>query len=388
MKTLGIRRWMLVGIGFFSILAVLFYHLADLVDQQMLQPLLHLPARQGQLGPVAALLAVLLTLLLVAWQMGRYVVRPLEALSRAARRVARGDLDVQLPSTRVREVAEVSAAFEAMRDGLRESIERQAELEEERGFFVGAIAHDLRTPLFSLRGHLEGLEQGLVTTPEKTAQYVRVCREKADVLERLISDLFAYARIEYLEQTLQREPLELGTLLRRAVEGRRREAEGKGVTLQLDGPSQGCLLEGDAHLLGRAVENLLDNALYYTPEGGTVEVRWRCRGDRATFSVADTGPGIAPRDLPHLFEPLYRADPSRSRVTGGAGLGLAIARRILRAHGGDLVAANRTSGGAELAGSVPVYRAAPIAGELASERAGDDRPTLRPGVGGGTRAGL
>jgi signal transduction histidine kinase len=112
-------------------------------------------------------------------------------------------------------------------------------------------------------------------------------------------------------------------------------------------------VEGDEHLLGRAVENLLDNALRYTPAGGKIEVRCGADGEVVQFTVADTGPGIAPRDLPHLFEPMYRADPSRSRETGGTGLGLAIARRILRAHGGDLRASNRAGGGAEFSGLLP-----------------------------------
>jgi signal transduction histidine kinase len=306
--------------------------------------------------PLVGLATLLLTLGVIAWLLGRTLLKPLAATSNAARQIAAGDLDIVLPGSQVREVAELSSAFVAMSAELRASLQQQAAIEDERRMFVSAIAHDLRTPLFSLRGYLEGLDQGLATTPQKAAQYVRVCREKADVLERLIADLFAYARIEYLEQTLQREPLALGTLLGRAVEGRRREAGAQGVTLRLDQPQPTCMVEGDQHLLGRAVENLLDNALRHTRPGGEIEVQWWTDGDRAMFTVADSGPGIAPRDLPHVFEPMYRADPSRSRETGGTGLGLAISRRILRAHGGDLSAANRVAGGAEFTGSLPVYQ--------------------------------
>ena len=309
---------------------------------------------QFWLVPVVGLATLLLTLGAIAWLLGRTLVGPLAATGEAARQIASGDLEVALPGSRVREVDGLNAAFMGMSAELRASLRHQAALEEERRMFIAAIAHDLRTPLFSLRGHLEGLEQGLAATPQRAAQYIRVCREKADVLERLISDLFAYTRVEYLDQTLQRRPVNMDALLRRTVEGRRREAAARNVTLRLDVPENVHMPEGDEHLLERAVENLLDNALRHTPEGGTIEIRWHAESGRGALTVADTGPGIAPPDLPHLFEPMYRADPSRSPETGGAGLGLAIARRILRAHGGDLTAANRSTGGAEFTCSLPV----------------------------------
>lgn len=314
---------------------------------------------------LAALLGLAVALLGVGWLFGRYVVRPLEATSRAARRIAGGNLDFELPVSRVKEVAEVRAAFEGMGEGLRESIQRQAELEEERRFFVGAIAHDLRTPLFALRGYLAGLEQGIAASPEKVARYIAVCRQKSDQLDRLVSDLFAYTKAEYLEQKLQHDRLEVGQLMERVVGGLRPMARAKGVEFTLDGPPERCLIEGDAHLLERAVENLLDNALRYTPSGGQIAVRWQEESGRMTFTVADTGPGIATGDLPHLFDPLYKGDASRSPEAGGTGLGLSIARRILRAHGGDLTAANRESGGAEFTGwlatsAVSADREAPV----------------------------
>jgi signal transduction histidine kinase len=304
------------------------------------------------LVPVAGLTALLLTLAGIGWFLRRTLIMPLAAASGAARQVAAGDLDIALPSSRVREVAELNAAFLAMSAELRASLQQQAAIEDERRLFVSAIAHDLRTPLFSLRGYLEGLEEGIAATPEKVAEYVRISREKADVLERLISDLFAYARIEYLEQTLQRTPLELGAVLSRVVEGRSREAAVTGVKMSLVGSSRLCMVQGDSQLLQRAVENVLDNALRHT--GGTVEVEWHAGEGAATFTISDDGPGIGARDLPHVFEPMYRADPSRSSETGGAGLGLAIARRIMRAHGGDLTAANGAGGGAMFTGHIPL----------------------------------
>lgn len=299
--------------------------------------------------PLTAGAAILLVTLFVRWQMAR----PLEAMGRAARRIAGGDLDFAIPPSRVREVASVGAAFEAMGAGLRAALRRQAALEEERRFFVGAIAHDLRTPLFSLRGHLEGLAQGVAATPEQIARYVAVCREQSEQLDRLVSDLFAYTRAEQLEQAPQTAPLDIGPLLAHAVQSQQPGAQEKQISLTVMGPDAPCVVAADAALLRRAVGNILDNAIRYTPSGGTVAVAWHAEAGRVTFTVADSGPGIAAADLPHLFDPLYRGEASRNRATGGAGLGLAIARRILRAHGGDLTAANRPTGGAILTGRLP-----------------------------------
>jgi signal transduction histidine kinase len=312
----------------------------------------------GLVWPAVELGTFALTLAIVVWLIGQPVLRPLAAMSQAAEGIAGGDLNVSLPPTPVREIAEVSGALEGMSGALRQSLDRQAALEEERRLFVGAIAHDLRTPLFILRGHLKGLERGVAATPEKIAHYVTVSQAEADALERLIADLFAYTRLEYLEQEPERAPVELGELLRQLVEAARPLAATRGITLALtlDARGEPSVLAADSHLLTRAVDNLLDNALRHTPAGGEVHVRLRREGATLEFRVEDTGPGIASADLPHLFTPLYRGEASRNRQTGGAGLGLAIARRIVRAHGGDLTAANRASGGAAFTCRLPASR--------------------------------
>lgn len=303
---------------------------------------------------LTGLTVLLLTLAGVAWFIARAVLKPLAAMSQAARMIAGGELDFAIPPSRAREVAEVARAFSAMGDALRASLQRQSELEAERRLFIGAVAHDLRTPLFSLRGHLEALERGVADNPVKAARYAAVCREKADALERLIADLFAYVRSEYHGEEHCREPVEAGELLRKAAEGMRPLAESVGATFVLDGPTEPLIVEGDPHLLARAVENLLDNAVRHSAPAGMTHVEWRQAGNRLTLTVWDTGHGIAPEDLPHVFAPLYRGEPSRNRRTGGAGLGLTIARRIIEAHGGTLTAANRPGAGAEFTAIIPL----------------------------------
>ncbi len=309
----------------------------------------------------AAVLTQLSVLVLTGVLLGYWVVRPLAAMSAASRRIASNglaDVDLSIPASKVREVAEATTAFGAMSEGLRESLGRQAKLEQERRFFVGAVAHDLRTPLFSLRGYLEGLEKGIANSPEKTARYVAVCQQKANELEHLISDLFAYSQLDYMERAQDREVVHLEQLLRNAVDGVRPQAEEKGVALVLTTPAESCEALASAHLLARAVGNLLENALRHTPAGGKITVSLSEEGKDWIFTVADTGPGIAARDLPHIFDPLYRGETSRSRRTGGVGLGLAIARRALQTHDGELAAANGPEGGAIFTGRLPRLPAA------------------------------
>lgn len=302
---------------------------------------------------LSALSALIIAILFVGFQMRRSVVKPLEAMSKAARRIAEGDFDIDLPVSRVMEIAEVRAGFEVMVEGLRESFQKQAQLEEERRFFIGAIAHDLRTPLFALRGYLDGLEQGIASSPEKMAKYVAVCKEKSEQLDRLVSDLFAFTKLEYMEQTIHLQKVDLANVLQKSIDGLKALAEDKNISIALVSHPYILGIMADPHLLERAMNNLLDNALRHTPIGGKIEVTGYCEQGKTFVQVKDTGPGFSPEDLRHIFELLYRGEASRNRATGGAGLGLTIAKRIFKAHNGDLIAANDPGGGAVLTGWIP-----------------------------------
>lgn len=303
--------------------------------------------------PVSLVGALLLALAAIAWFLRRAIVEPLESTSEAARRVARGELDVALPSSGVHEVADLNRAFESMSADLQASLDRRAVLEEERRLFITAIAHDLRTPLFSLRGSLEGLQRGIASSPEQRERYLRIASDKADQLERLIADLFAYTRIEYMGEALSMGETDIARLLGAIAEGTRPRAGEKDIDLSLDTPDAPIVVVADDHLLTRAIENIVDNALRHTPEGGTVRIAAGSGVEGVTITVTDSGPGFAEEDLPHVFEPLYRAESSRSRKTGGAGLGLTIAHRIVTAHGGTLTARNAAGGGAQLTITLP-----------------------------------
>lgn len=326
------------------------YRELTVMDQGQLRgkALFYAPDQTSEWATAFAVVAGLCAVLFIGMQMGRVVVKPLEAMSVAARRIAGGDLDFHLPKSTVMEVAEVRAAFQAMGKGLRESLIRQSELEEERRFFIRSIAHDLRTPLFALRGFLTRLERG--DNPEKAARYAAISSKKAEQLERLVSDLFSYGQMSSLEQLLRPNPLDIGVLFEDIATDYRSLAKEKEVELIYVPPEEGRELQGDAHLLRRAIGNLLDNALRHTPANGNITIRLRLEETRALFTVEDTGPGIHPQQLPHIFDAFYRGDDSRNPEFGGTGLGLTITRRILRAHNGDLTAGNRIQGGAVFTG--------------------------------------
>lgn len=302
---------------------------------------------------MAAITGLLLAFFIVGYEMRRFILKPLEKMSQAARRIAEGDLDIQLPVSRITEIARVRDGFDVMVKGLQESFQKQMESEEERRFVIGAVAHDLRTPLFALRGYLDGLEQGIADSPEKMAQYLAVCKEKSAQLDRLVEDLFAFSKTEYLETELHKSTVDLADVLQKSIDSLSPSARKKHISI-VKHFSDDCTVIGDPHLLERAASNLLDNAVRHTPSNGKIYVQCEKKGHKVTFTIQDTGAGFSSEELQHVFDPLYRGEASRNRTTGGAGLGLTISQRMIRRHAGELTAGNHPDGGALLTGWIPV----------------------------------
>jgi signal transduction histidine kinase len=300
---------------------------------------------------VAALLAGIGTFvaLLTAFSLlaRGWVVRPLAALSEAVDAIAGGSAFPRGRTSRVREIDELEHALGAMDESLHAAVERDLRREEERRFLVSSIAHDLRTPLFLLRGHLEALERGVGDSRSN----LRRAEAAGRLLDRLIGDLFAFSTLEYRGARPARERVDLADLFRQAAGGFTARATEKDVALTAEGPE--VTTHADEQFLSRVVSNLLDNAVRHVPAGGDVELRWAHGNGSLGFTVWNSGDPIPAKDLPRLFEPMFRGDASRNSETGGAGLGLAIARHLIEAHGGTLVAENPPRGGARFAATLP-----------------------------------
>jgi signal transduction histidine kinase len=286
---------------------------------------------------VAGLAAVLLTM-----GLSRPILGPVEALTAAARRMERGDLSQRVEVRSNDEIGELAQAFNAMADGLYR-------LEELRRNMVSDVAHELRTPLSNIRGYLEAVQDGVV---EPKREVIDSLHEEAMLLNRLVDDLQELALAEAGQLRLERRPVAPADVVNRATEAARAQATAKGIALQTDLPEDLPLVDVDSQRIGQVLGNLLNNALAHTlPDGKVIIAARQCpepcpepsrRGAEGAeqleveFSVSDTGEGIPPGDLPYVFERFYRADKSRSRASGGAGLGLAIAKQLVEAHGGTI----------------------------------------------------
>ncbi|NEN81357.1 sensor histidine kinase [Paenibacillus elgii] len=313
---------------------------------------LYLP-KSNTVQMIAVIAGILLAFFIIGVEMRRFLLKPLERMSLAARQIAAGDWDVKLPGSRITEISEVRDGFEVMVKGLQQSFRKQAELEEERRFVIAAVAHDLRTPLFALRGYLDGLEQGIAQSPEKITKYLAVCKEKSAQLDRLVEDLFTFTKMDYLEMKLHHKKIDFKHLIQKSIDSLSPLARQKHISIS-NHTTDDCFISGDMHLLERSINNLLDNAVRHTPSYGEIVVQCYTEHDQVKFTIRDTGPGFSSEELQRVFEPLYRGEQSRNRSTGGSGLGLTISQRIIRRHGGELAAGNQSEGGALLTGWLPV----------------------------------
>ena len=269
---------------------------------------------------------------MLVWLLSRRTLAPLQSLGAAARRLGRGDLSQRAEPNGPAEVRQLAHSFNVMAAGLEEA-------ERHRRNLTADIAHELRTPLSNIQGYLEAIRDGLV---QPTPETIDTIHGQAIHLSRLVEDLRLLAQVEAGELTLELSPTRLEELLQSGVEAVRPRAETKGIALNLEVEPSLPTVELDATRIAQVVGNLLENAITHTPEGGAVTVSARPGvngvANSLEVTVADTGRGIAPEDLPRLFDRFYRADPSRSRSTGGTGLGLTIARRLVEAHDGTIEA--------------------------------------------------
>lgn len=299
----------------------------------------YLLSRLNRAALIAGLVAGAIALV-VALLLSDRLLLPVRQLTRAARSMAQGDLAQRVVVHGNDELAELGVAFNHMADSLQQA-------EGNRQAMTADIAHELRTPLAVQRAHLEALQDGIYPLTSENLQPVLA---QNLLLTRLVEDLRTLAQADAGQLKLERTPTDLAGLVGRVIERFNAQAvsQGLGLSMQVD-PGLAANLPTpniDPLRVEQILNNLLSNALRYTPPGGSVLVGISNQDGYVEVRVTDTGPGISADELPHLFERFYRADRARSRDQGGSGLGLTIARQLAEMHGGTLTAANAPEGGA------------------------------------------
>jgi signal transduction histidine kinase len=277
----------------------------------------------------------------------------IRTLQQAAQAVANGRLEARVPVSGRDEMAALAHTFNEMARQLETAAQKQRELDSLRRDLIAWVGHDLRTPLASIRAIVEALADGVVEDPQTVARYLRTAQRDIRSLSILIDDLFEMAQLDAGGIPLERQPNSLVDLISDTLESFSALAARRGVSLQGEAASGVDPVRMDTQKIGRALANLLSNALRHTPPGGAARVRAFPEGDQVKIVVSDTGEGIDPADMPYIFEQFYRGEKSRSRATGGSGLGLAIVKRIVEAHGGQITAESGPERGTTISVTLP-----------------------------------
>jgi signal transduction histidine kinase len=274
-------------------------------------------------------------------------------LKDAAELLAQGDLQTRVPANGRDEVAALAHTFNQMAEQLETADIKQRELERLRADLIAWVGHDLQTPLASMRAILEALEDGVVEDPQTIKRYLGTAQRDVRSLSILIDDLFQMAQLNTGGIPLDRAASSLSDLISDTLESFSELAARQEVKLEGSVDANVDPVIMDTQRIGRVLNNLIGNALRHTPAGGAVKVRAQRTALGVEVGVSDTGEGISIEDIPHVFESFYRGEKSRSRATGGAGLGLAISRGIVQAHGGEIKVQSEKGGGSQFTFTLP-----------------------------------
>jgi signal transduction histidine kinase len=315
-----------------------------------LEPVLN-AAYRSLLILMAVALLIASAVSLVGWVLANNLARPIQVLTKAAENLERGDLNARVKPSGPQELHRLAEAFNSMANRL------QANVIQLRAFVANA-SHELRTPLTVVKLRTEALREGALEDPQVAERFLGEIDTEVDRLVRMVNDLLDLSRMEAGLETGKRQPINLNTIAREAYETFKIRASRANVDLSLDVETGLPTVMGNEDQLRRLFYNLIENAIKYTPGGGKVEVLIRPGPNINTVRllVRDTGPGIAPDHLPHVFERFYRADASQSRPGSirGSGLGLAIARSIVEGHGGEIGVSSQLGNGTTFWADLPV----------------------------------
>jgi len=278
----------------------------------------------------------------ITYLVSRSILRPVRMLSRAAKEISHGNLAFTVSTTGKDEIGELASVFEQMRMKLLEAKQLQAKYEANRKELIASISHDLRTPMTSIKGYSRGILDGVARSPEKVEHYAHIIYSNAVMMEKMIDELFLYSKLDLNQVPMYLEALDVTRFFLEYIDESEPALKQAGIRVVFPHDADtSCMVWADRTQLRRVVDNIVQNSLKYMEKATkTIEIRVSSERNEAKVEIEDNGIGIAAASVPRIFESFFRADEARNSSTGGSGLGMAIAKHIIEAHGGRIGAAS------------------------------------------------
>ena len=280
----------------------------------------------------------------------RSVLRPLSKLQEATRKIRDGNLDFTLEVEEDDEIGELCQDFEEMRIRLKENAEEKIQYDIENKELISNISHDLKTPITAIKGYVEGIMDGVASSPEKLDKYIRTIYNKANDMDRLIDELTFYSKIDTNKIPYEFNKINVNSYFGDCVEEVGLDMDSRNIELgYFNYVSDDVVVIADAEQMKRVINNIIGNSLkYLDKKKGIINIRIKDDGDFIQIVIEDNGKGIAAKDLPFIFDRFYRTDSSRNSSKGGSGIGLSIVKKIIEDHGGRIWATSKEGIGTEV----------------------------------------
>lgn len=288
------------------------------------------------------LVVITLMNMVLTWWISKNILVPLRKLSIGSHRIKDGELDFQLDYNKPDEFGTLCKDFDEMRGHLKDSVEERLRYEKYRTELLSGISHDLRTPLTSIKGYVEGLLDGIADTPEKQKRYFNAIHIRANDMEGLVDNLSTYTHLENGQEHYDFKRLELKDYFNKVIQEYQIDSANNQVKIECNFTEDKLYVNIDSQKMQRVIFNIISNSIKYrTKDSSLITLEIEKRDEYAVMRFTDDGPGVKEEDLQHIFECFYRGDASRTRAGDGSGLGLSIVKQIIEGHGGKLMAENR-----------------------------------------------
>lgn len=285
----------------------------------------------------------------LTWAFSKTMVQPIITMKQTAVALSKRNFHHRVIVKGSDEIAQLGKAINDLSDELQR-------LQNSRRAFLSNVSHELRSPLSYIKGYSQAIDEGMVQTEEDKEKFVKVIRKEAERMTRMVEDLFDLAQMDEGQLQLNKEVVNFDKIIQNMIETVRPQAEAKQIHIIYHPPSSEPVIEGDADRLSQVLFNLFDNAIRHTPDGGNIDVVTRVNQENVNIDISDSGNGIPANQQPYIWDRFYRGDPSRSRKSGGTGLGLSLVKQMVEAHQGTVDLISKEGAGTTVKIKIPLLK--------------------------------